>query len=116
MLLGLMLIVPTILLLVMKGLTSNLEGGHSYRIWTDNTGQFSARARLKTDYGNSVVLERKADGEFVTVPVDRLSPRDRDFLISGEAAGGRFEDRENEVFEMFPFSLGRWDFSSPRDF
>jgi hypothetical protein len=51
------------------------------RTWTDSTGNFSVEAELVEVREGNVQL-RKADGSTVTVPVTRLSDRDRRYLVS----------------------------------
>jgi len=89
----------------LKGLVGNLGGRQPFRMWNDNTGQFSARARLQTDRGNAVVLER-SDGRFVTVPMNRLSEKDRLYLAGDSETGGD---------EVFRSRLGDWHYEDPAD-
>ncbi len=56
------------------------------RQWTDGTGVFTVEAELVEVSGDSVRL-RKPDGQVVTVPLDRLSAADRDYLRSAGARG-----------------------------
>lgn len=51
------------------------------RQWTDSTGVFAVEAELIEVSGDNVRL-RKADGQVVTVPLDRLSAADRDYVRS----------------------------------
>jgi len=51
------------------------------RQWTDSTGVFTIEAELIEVSGGNVRL-RKADGQIVTVPLDRLSAADRDYVRS----------------------------------
>ncbi len=46
------------------------------RTWTDDTGQFTIRARLVRVEDGKVHLQRE-DGRTITVPLDRLSKADR---------------------------------------
>lgn len=48
------------------------------REWTDNTGKYRIRARLLEVTADAVRL-KKEDGETVEVPLNRLSPADREF-------------------------------------
>ncbi|TWT78506.1 Thiol-disulfide oxidoreductase ResA [Posidoniimonas polymericola] len=58
------------------------------RTWTDVSGRFAIEAEL-VDVSDDVVRLRKADGEEVSVPLNRLSKPDREFLTDGaKAAGG----------------------------
>ncbi len=49
------------------------------REWTDATGAFRVVAELVAVRGDKVVLE-KADGQIITIPINRLSIADQDFL------------------------------------
>lgn len=49
------------------------------RFWTDATGRFRVKATLLEVSGEQVKLKRE-DGREISVPIDRLSPRDREFL------------------------------------
>ncbi len=49
------------------------------RVWTDATGEFSVTAELVAVRAGAVVL-RSADGKEITVPVDRLSQADQEFI------------------------------------
>ncbi|MDF1756088.1 MAG: SHD1 domain-containing protein [Verrucomicrobiales bacterium] len=98
-----LLLIPCLLLIALKAMSGSWGGKQPFRVWTDNTGQFSAKARLKTDKGHAIVLERK-DGRLVTVPLRRLSEADRYFLTKAE-------DEE----ELFRLSFWKWNFSDPAD-
>jgi hypothetical protein len=52
---------------------------HSLRHWVDNTGSFSCDGRLVRVLGGKVQL-RKANGRTTTVPLDRLSQADLEFV------------------------------------
>lgn len=56
------------------------------RQWTDNTGAFTVEAELVEVSGNIMRL-RKPDGQIVTVPLDRLSAADREYVRSAGARG-----------------------------
>lgn len=49
------------------------------REWSDPSGKFRVQAELVSVRGDKVILE-KADGSIITVPIDKLSQADRDFL------------------------------------
>jgi hypothetical protein len=49
------------------------------RLWTDNTGKFQIRARLFAVADGQVRL-LKETGRFTTVPFERLSAGDRQFV------------------------------------
>lgn len=51
------------------------------RQWTDATGTFTIRAEL-VELKDGVVHLKKSDGEVITVPVNRLSDGDRNYLSS----------------------------------
>ena len=53
------------------------------RTWRDKSGRFSIRAELVESDGTAVKL-KKADGNVIKVPLDRLSDEDRQFLESQE--------------------------------
>ena len=49
------------------------------RIWNDATGAFSLEAEfVKVEDGN--VTLKKTDGKTITIPLDKLSQEDRDFV------------------------------------
>lgn len=51
-----------------------------FRMWTDSTGKHKIEAKLVTADTLSVKLLRKVDGKTVTVPKDKLSQADQEFL------------------------------------
>lgn len=53
--------------------------GAEYRQWIDNTGSFEVRAQLAVIFPDRVRL-LKDNGKFSTVPLDRLSPADREYV------------------------------------
>ncbi|MGC3968641.1 MAG: SHD1 domain-containing protein [Pirellulales bacterium] len=65
--------------LVLLGLYANSMLTAAPRQWTDSTGAFSIRAELVEVSKGNVVL-KKEDGTTVTVPVDRLSAVDKNYL------------------------------------
>ena len=54
------------------------------RVWTDSTGKYSIEANLIAFNDTTVILQR-ADHQLGQVPIDRLSPADRDYLKGKEA-------------------------------
>ncbi|MGE3779793.1 MAG: c-type cytochrome domain-containing protein, partial [Pirellulaceae bacterium] len=54
------------------------------REWTDSTGKFRVQADLVAVRGENVILERE-DGKILTIPIERLSVADREFLKSPPA-------------------------------
>ena len=55
------------------------------RIWTDSTGRYTIEADLIAFNDKSVIIER-ADHELGQVPIEKLSPADRNYLKSKEAS------------------------------
>lgn len=55
------------------------EGRLPVREWTDNSGQFRVQGRLTLILEGKVRL-LKETGRTTTVPLDRLSPADRDYV------------------------------------
>lgn len=53
--------------------------GHESRIWVDSSGKYRTEAALVSRNADSVVL-RRTDGLVVTVPLKRLSVRDRRYV------------------------------------
>src|SRR3954447_6037028 len=51
------------------------------RPWTDTTGMFRVEAELVAIRNGRVVLE-KADGSIITVPLEKLSAADQEYLKS----------------------------------
>ncbi len=69
------------------GITLALLAGTSWgkeRSWTDVTGKFSVTAELVEVRGDKVVLRRQ-NGKRITVPLAKLSAKDRQFLEKGES-------------------------------
>jgi len=62
------------------------------RVWTNATGKFTVTAELVEVQRGEVVL-RKADGQQITVPLNRLSDTDRAF-VRQHLAGGAPRDNE----------------------
>ena len=77
------------------GITIALLAGTSWgveRTWTDATGKFSVTAELVEVRGDKVVLQRQ-NGKQVTVPLAKLSAKDRQFLTQRKE--GDFSEAEN---------------------
>jgi hypothetical protein len=55
------------------------EPAQALRTWTDDTGKFKVEAEFVSLVGDAVKLKRK-DGLILTVPLDKLSRKDREFL------------------------------------
>jgi hypothetical protein len=53
-----------------------------YRTWTDVTGKFQVEAELVESTEAKVTLRLKKDGKTVTLPLEKLSQQDREFLKS----------------------------------
>ena len=64
-------------LMGLGGLWSLAEG----REWTDTTGKFKIEAELVSVADGNVQL-RKKDGSMISVPLDKLSQEDREFLAA----------------------------------
>ena len=59
------------------------------RTWTDSTGRYTVEAEFVSVAGGQVTL-KKTDGQEITLPLDRLSAADREFVKTregGTAAG-----------------------------
>src|SRR5687768_5590778 len=56
----------------------------SGREWTDASGKFKVEAELVAVRNGKAILE-KPDGSVISVPVDKLSAADQEFLKSREA-------------------------------
>lgn len=54
------------------------------RIWTDNTGKHTQQAEL-IDFDQHTVILKKAEGNLVAVPIERLSDADQEYLKSAGA-------------------------------
>lgn len=57
----------------------------SAREWFDVTGRYSIEAELIGFDDDQVILQRNADSELGSVPLEKLSQEDRDFLATKEA-------------------------------
>ena len=57
------------------------------RTWTSQNGKFSVAGTLVEQNDSSVKLKRSDNGKVVTVPLEKLSESDRDFLRSNSAKG-----------------------------
>ncbi len=60
--------------------------GHAeeLRTWADATGRFELQAKLESVEGGNAILVR-ADGQKMTIPVDKLSKADQDYLTRRNA-------------------------------
>src|SRR5262245_30166152 len=59
------------------------SAGADGREWTDASGKFRIEAELVAVRNGKVILE-KADGSVITVPLDKLSTADQEFLKAKE--------------------------------
>ncbi|MBL8892739.1 MAG: hypothetical protein JNL67_22370 [Planctomycetaceae bacterium] len=66
------------LLLVLSCINASAQSD-DFRVWTDSTGQHQVNAKLVERSEKEITLE-KADGSKVTLPLDKLSEVDRQFL------------------------------------
>jgi hypothetical protein len=57
-----------------------------FRTWSDKSGKYQLEAQLVTRVDDKVVLKRHDNGELITLPIDKLSQLDQDFLKSNVAA------------------------------
>jgi hypothetical protein len=100
---------------------ANTGAGSAYRIWNDSTGQHQTEGKL-LDFEDGKVVLKKKDGTTVTVPLERLSDPDRDYVrqwaaprqpapdattaAPADSLAGRSEDqpqpRGRAVFEFDP--------------
>jgi len=55
------------------------------RVWTDSTGKYTLEAQFVAASDSTVVLKR-ADHELVSIPLDKLSEKDREYVQSKEAS------------------------------
>ncbi len=69
-----------------------LETNSFAREWTDNTGVFSVQAEFVKVEGENVTL-RKGDGTLVSVPIQRLSKGDQDYLKQQRGAPPKVFDK-----------------------
>ena len=58
-----------------------------FRTWRDSSGKFSLEATLLEEAGGNVVLQSR-DGRKVTVPIEKLSEQDRNFLAAMDSPTG----------------------------
>lgn len=58
---------------------SALQGAEETRTWRDRSGKFEVKAALERVRDDKVVL-KKPDGKTLTVPLDKLSQKDRDYV------------------------------------
>ena len=67
------------------------------RVWTDSTGSYTTEAEF-VDLENGNVRLKKADGNVITLPMEKLSPPDQQFVRSLLASGGDEEkvDRQGQ--------------------
>lgn len=53
------------------------------RLWTDSTGKYTLEAQFVAA-SNTVVVVKRADHELVSIPLDKLSAKDREYVQSKE--------------------------------
>ncbi|MDP6445189.1 MAG: SHD1 domain-containing protein, partial [Pirellulaceae bacterium] len=58
---------------------------NSTRLWVDNTGSFKTRGAL-IEAGETFVRLRKENGKIATVPRNRLSAADLDYVVQWRAS------------------------------
>ena len=72
-------------ILVVPFLVTLLATSAVARVWTDSTGAYAIEADLVAFDDDQVILQRNADSELGSVPLDRLSEADREYLATSEA-------------------------------
>lgn len=73
------------------------------RLWTDSTGSYTLEADLVAFNDRSVVLQRE-DHELVTIPLEKLSEADRDYLKEVEA--GEITRKSAETIQTWSLQDG----------
>jgi S1-C subfamily serine protease len=53
-----------------------------FRTWSDKSGKYQLEAQLVSKADDKVVLKRHDNGELITLPIEKLSQLDQDFLKS----------------------------------
>ena len=72
------------------------------RTWTDSSGNFEIEAQL-VEVSDGTAHLQKADGQIVTVPLDRLSAADRQFIereVAASTQAGSTEGMPNALVEL----------------
>ncbi|PQO40681.1 SHD1 domain-containing protein [Blastopirellula marina] len=64
------------------------------RSWSNDTGKFRIDGKMKTAEGNQVTIA-KSDGRVITVPLDKLSQKDQQFVAEFLAAEAKQSDPAN---------------------
>ncbi len=77
----------------------------SAREWTDNTGTYKTEANLVEVRGNQVVL-KKSNGQVISLPIDRLSKSDQEYLESLENLEPKPENAATAATETITNSIG----------
>ena len=77
----------------------------SAREWTDNTGTYKTEANLVEVRGNQVVLQ-KSNGQVISLPIDRLSKSDQEYLESLENLEPKPENAATAATETITNSIG----------
>ncbi|PQO40104.1 SHD1 domain-containing protein [Blastopirellula marina] len=67
------------------------------RTWTDSTGKFTIVGKIASNDGKTVKIE-KSDGKTVSIPIDKLSKTDQQYLASMSDANP-FEEVEESPFQ-----------------
>jgi S1-C subfamily serine protease len=57
-----------------------------FRTWSDKSGKYKLEAQLVAKVDDKVVLKRHDNGDIITLPIDKLSPADQDFLKANSTA------------------------------
>lgn len=75
------------------------------RTWTDSTGTYKTEAEL-VDFKNGIVRLKKADGTVVSLPLERLSKADQQFVKSQDASVPPAQGAKPASNRVLP--LGKW--------
>jgi formylglycine-generating enzyme required for sulfatase activity len=87
------------------GLLLVVAASTSAREWTDNTGAHKTEADLVEVRGNEVVL-KKPNGQVISLPIDRLSKSDQEYLESLKNLEPKPENAATAAIETITNSIG----------
>lgn len=91
------------------GQAKNADGA---RTWTSKNGKFKIDAKLVSADATTVKL-RKPDGKELSVPIEKLSESDRDFLRSLKASPEKQDPQKTEPEESQPQRFAKPDEAGP---
>lgn len=75
--------------------------GQESRVWQDSTGKFSTEAQLVAVNDDSVQLKRSDNGKLITVPLEKLSQKDLEFLKQLDQTNEEVPEHETEASFSF---------------